>query len=271
VSEQPGGLDHYGASYRHFSAELYAEIRREAFGTDLGQQSWLTLDELERFAAWLALGPRARLLDLGCGAGGPALYLARSRSWEVVGVDIEEDGVAAANRAAEESGLSGRAAFVQADAALELPFAPGSFDGVLSIDAVNHLPDRRRVISGWARVLKPGGRLLFTDPAVVSGPVSSEEIAARSAAGYYLFVPEVEDERALQQAGLTVLAVEDATAQLASIAERRRDARAKRADALRGIEGAPEFEAGQRFLDTAALLARERRLRRLVYLAMRPH
>jgi SAM-dependent methyltransferase len=270
VPDEPGGLDHYGASYRHFSAELYAQIRQEAFGTDLGQQSWLTLDELERFAAQLALEPRERLLDVGCGAGGPALHLARSKSWEVVGVDIEEDGVAAATRAAKESGLSARATFVLADATLDLPFAPGSFHGVLSIDAVNHLPDRSRVLSGWARLLKPGGRLLFTDPAVVSGPVSSQEIAARSAVGYYLFVPEVEDQRALEQAGLTVLAVEDATAQLASIAERRRDARAKRADALRGIEGDHDFEAGQRFLDTAALLARERRLRRLVYLAVRP-
>jgi len=270
VSEESGRLDHYGASYRHFSADLYAEIRREAFGTDLGQQSWLTLDELERFAARLALGTQARVLDVGCGAGGPALHLARSKSWEVVGVDIEEDGIAAANRAASEVGLAPRAAFVQADAALELPFPSGSFDAVVSIDAVNHLPDRPRVLSDWARLLKPGARLLFTDSAVVSGPLSSAEIATRSAAGYYLFVPEGENDRALVQAGLTVLATEDATAHLASIAQRRSSARAKRAEALHGIEGAREFEAGQRFLDMAALLARERRLKRLIYLARKP-
>jgi SAM-dependent methyltransferase len=263
-------LDHYGASYRHFAADLYAEIRREAFGTDIGQQSWLTLDELERFVASLALGAQARLLDIGCGAGGPALHIARSGLWDVVGVDIEKDGVANANRAATETGLAGRARFIQADAAVELPFEADSFDGLLSIDVINHLPDRPRVLSDWARLLKPGGKLLFTDPAVVSGPLSSEEITARAAAGYYLFVPVGEDERALQQAGLVVLAVEDATAQLADVASRRSSARSKRADALRRIEGAEAFDAGQSFLDTAASLARDRRLRRLVYLAQKP-
>jgi hypothetical protein len=42
----------------------------------------------------------------------------------------------------------------------------------------------------WARLLKPNGRLLFTDPTVVTGPLTNAEIAVRSSAGFYLFVPQ---------------------------------------------------------------------------------
>ncbi|MBJ7605533.1 MAG: hypothetical protein JF885_04395 [Candidatus Dormibacteraeota bacterium] len=50
----------------------------------------------------------------------------------------------------------------------------------------------------------------------------------------------------------------------------RPEPRSKRGDALRRVEGTEAFDAGQRFLDTAARLARERRLTRLVYLAQKP-
>jgi len=52
------------------------QIRRQTYGDDLGQSGLLTMDELERFAEWLDLGAETRLLDVGCGAGGPALRLA---------------------------------------------------------------------------------------------------------------------------------------------------------------------------------------------------
>ena len=51
------GSGHYDANYGNFESELYAEIRREAFGEDIGQSSWLTADEQDRFLAPLALAP----------------------------------------------------------------------------------------------------------------------------------------------------------------------------------------------------------------------
>src|SRR6266550_4659240 len=48
---------HYDASYGNFQSDLYAEIRREAFGDDIGQNSWLTAAELDTFVAWLDLAP----------------------------------------------------------------------------------------------------------------------------------------------------------------------------------------------------------------------
>jgi len=78
VPEKREVVDHYGAHYRDFAADVYSEVRRTAFGEDIGQNSWLTLDELERFQSWLELGPSARLLDVACGSGGPALHVARA-------------------------------------------------------------------------------------------------------------------------------------------------------------------------------------------------
>lgn len=44
---------HYNANYGNFQTELYAQIRCEAFGEDIGQNSWLTSDEQDRFLEWL--------------------------------------------------------------------------------------------------------------------------------------------------------------------------------------------------------------------------
>jgi SAM-dependent methyltransferase len=271
MAEEPGLVDHYGAQYGHFATEMYAEIRREAFGADIGQNSWLTLDELERFISLLDLEASSRLLDVACGSGGATLHIARETGCEVVGVDLHEDALANATRMAREAGLDSIARFVQADASKPLPFEDAWFDAILCVDAVNHLAGRPKVFADWARLLTAGGRLLFTDPITVTGVVDSEEIAIRSSVGYYLFVPPGEDERLLAEAGLNVVSVEDATGNVAAVAQRWRDARAKHGDAVRQAEGDETFDGQQRLFEIAARLARERRLSRLVYLAQKPN
>jgi ubiquinone/menaquinone biosynthesis C-methylase UbiE len=270
VAEQDEVVDLYGASYGGFARDVYGEVRREAWGDEVGQNSWLTLDELERFIAELRVGESSRLLEVACGSGGPALHVARSTGCELVGVDVHEDGVANASRLAREAGLDARARFLRADASEELPFDDESFGALLCIDAINHLPDRPRVLRDWTRLLQPGGRMLFTDPITVTGPLGSDEIAIRASIAYFLFVPLGVNERLLHEAGLRVLAVEDATENMAAVAGRWLAARAKRGDALREIEGDETFEGQQRFLEVAARLARERRLSRFVYLAEKP-
>src|ERR1700731_3987932 len=63
---------HYNANYGNFQTELYAQIRQEAFGEDIGQNSWLTSDEQDRFLEWLDLFPGKTLPDVAFGAGGGA-------------------------------------------------------------------------------------------------------------------------------------------------------------------------------------------------------
>jgi SAM-dependent methyltransferase len=200
---------HYDANYGNFQTELYAQIRQEVFGEDIGQNSWLTSDEQDKFLEWLELSPRKTLLDVACGAGGPALRIAATTGCSIVGIDVHEQAVATASSLATQRGLAERAEFRSADATGPLPFSDASFDAITCIDAINHFSDRPCVIAEWARLLKLGGRLLFTDPITLTGPLTNAEAAVRSSAGSYLFVPHGYDERVIAQCGLQLLVCED--------------------------------------------------------------
>ena len=263
-------MRHYDANYGNFQTELYAEIRREAFGEDIGQSSWITADEQDRFLGLLELSPGKRLLDVACGSGGPALRIATKTGCSVVGIDMHEDAVSTANSLAAHDGLSDRAEFRVANAAEPLPFPDAFFDAITCIDAINHLPDRPRVLSDWARLLKPGGRLLFTDPITVTGPLTNHEIAVRGSIGFFLFVPLDYDRTVIAQCGLRLLVCEDVTANMAEMAERRGAARGSRSHLLSDIEGAETYNGQQTFFAVAARIAKERRLSRFLYVVEKP-
>ena len=258
---------HYDANYENFRTGLYAEIRHEAFGEDIGQNSWLTAAEQDRFLDWLELTGGKFLLDVACGAGGPALRIAAITGCSVSGIDVHQDAIAAAESLAGERRLSDRAHFRIGDATGPSPFPDSNFDAVTCIDAINHFPNRPRIIAEWARLLKPGGRLLFTDPVTVTGPLTNAEMAIRSSAGFYLFAPDGYDENVIAECGLKLLVCEDVTGNVAKMAQARHDARELRSVDLREIEGGPAFEKQQEFLAIAARLAREGRLSRFVYVS----
>ena len=113
-SPSPGS--HYNPNYKNFQTELYAQIRHEAFGEDIGQNSWLTADEQDRFLKWLDLSPGKSLLDVGCGAGGPVLRIAAITGCSVVGLDVHEQAITTAKSLAAERGLAAVAEFRVADA-----------------------------------------------------------------------------------------------------------------------------------------------------------
>ncbi|HSP06052.1 MAG TPA: class I SAM-dependent methyltransferase [Acidobacteriota bacterium] len=260
-------IGHYDANYGNFQTELYEQIRREAFGEDIGQSSWLTLEEQRKFLGWINLSAGKMLLDVACGSGGPALRIAADTGCSVVGIDVHEAAISTANSLAAARGMTERAEFRLVNASGRLPFRDGSFDAVTCIDAINHLPERREVIAEWSRILKPGGRLLFTDPITVTGPLTHTEIAVRSSIGFFLFVPLDYDARVITECGLRLVLREDVTENMAVIAERRHTARGAREADLRKIEGDHTYEGQQEFLAVAARLAKERRLSRFVYVS----
>jgi len=268
--DESGRFVFYGAQYARFAGELAREMRREVYGVDLGQQGWRTMAEQALIAELLRCGPGRHVLDIACGSGGPSLDLVERSGCRLTGIDVEAAAIAFAEAEAASRDLADRASFVARDCGGRLPFADGAFDAVLCVDAVNHLAERFATLAEWARLLDRGGRLLFTDPLVLTGAVCQDELAIRASLGFYLVVPPGLNETAIAAAGLTLLRCEDSTTAEAEIATRWHHARARRRDRLEAEEGAAFFAQRQRFLATTAELAGSGRLSRFLYAAEKP-
>ncbi|HEY6148120.1 MAG TPA: class I SAM-dependent methyltransferase, partial [Thermoanaerobaculia bacterium] len=89
-------IDLFDSTYSHFADGVLDAVRKETFGEDIGQNSWVTADEYARFTSWLDLKPEHHALEIASGSGGPALYLARTIGCRVTGIDANESGVATA-------------------------------------------------------------------------------------------------------------------------------------------------------------------------------
>jgi SAM-dependent methyltransferase len=261
-------IDLYDSHYGHIATDVQTDVRRETYGDDLGQASWITLQEAMEWFRLLELAPGRSALEVACGSGGITLRMAAETGAACTGVDINVHGIEAANRRAAGEGMS-LGSFQVVDAAARLPFPDGSFDAVFCNDAINHLPGRSNVLRDWHRVLKPGGRVLFTDPIVVTGQLSNEEIRVRSSIGFFLFTPLGHNELLLKEAGFDIREVRNVTEPVVSVSGRWREARARRREALVALEGEAAYDGFQRFLDTVHTLAGERRLSRFMYLAVR--
>jgi SAM-dependent methyltransferase len=263
VSER---VDLFDSTYSHFTDRVLDAVRKETFGVDIGQNSWVTAEEYDRFITWLDLSAEHHALEVASGSGGPALYLARATGCRVTGIDANERGVATASQMAARSGQTQHVRFTLADANARLPFEENAFDALLCIDSMNHFPDRLGVLREWHRVLRAGRRALFTDPVVITGPITNDELALRSSIGLFLFVPPGVNERLIEHAGLRLVRLEDVTENAALIADRWRRARHAHKDDLVQFEGEERFDGLQRFFESVHRLTSERRLSRMAYL-----
>ena len=261
-------IDLYNSTYGNFQAQVLAEIRRETFGEDIGQNSWITTGEFDRFYSWLDLAPDDHILEIASGSGGPALYLARKFHCRITGLDINEEGVNTANQQALDQKVSG-VKFQVADVNQVLPFSEESFEAVICIDSMNHFRDRLGYLREWHRLLKSGKRALFTDPVVITGPVSNEELAARSNIGFFLFVPLETTQNLIKEAGFSILHCEDVTENIELTSARWHDARQKHREDLIKIEGEERFNGLQKFFSTVHQLTSERRLSRFVFVCQK--
>ena len=112
----------------------------------------------------LATLPRgSKVLDLGSGYGGAARYLAAEFGFDVVALNLSEAQNERARKLIAHDGLS--EAIDVVDGSFEdVPHGPDSFDAVWSQDAILHSGNRRKVLEEVARVLRPKGHFVFTDP-----------------------------------------------------------------------------------------------------------
>ena len=260
-------FDLYNNAYGNYASDPYRQLRIETYGQDFGQTSWVTTEESLKIPQLLDLGPDSSVLEIGCGSGGYALHLAEKIGCQIVGLDISEPGIRSAKELAQTRALGPRARFEQRDVSKNLPFDDGNFDAAFSNDVLCHVPGRLDLLIEMLRVLKPAGRMLFSDALVIGGMISAEEIAARSSIGFYFYSPPGENERLLKQAGFSQVRTTDTTENAAGIWKKWHDAREKRKRELVTAEGAANFEGLQRFLSCVHTLTSERRLLRYLYCA----
>lgn len=109
-------------------------------------------------AAMMNIKPGMRVLDVGCGVGGPAREIARFTDANIVGVNNNEHQVGLARRKTARAGLSDNVAFVKGDfMKLSEEFGEGSFDAIYAIEATCHAPSFEGVYGEIYKSLKPGG------------------------------------------------------------------------------------------------------------------
>ncbi|MFJ2407195.1 SAM-dependent methyltransferase [Streptomyces xanthochromogenes] len=151
------------------------------------------------------------VLDIGCGAGMPAVDLAEETGARVTGITISAQQVRLANQLAESRGLAGRAAFQRADAA-DLPFAAGTFDSAWLFESLLHMPDPGRVLREAARVMRHDARLAIAN-VVVRRPLGPDEEKLLNAFSGLVQAPSILPldcyPALLQESGLELLEISD--------------------------------------------------------------
>jgi len=139
------------------------------------------------------------VLDLGCGIGGPARYLADTFGCRVTGVDLSPAFIDAAAYLTERCGLSDRVEFEAGDA-LHLPFEDGAFDTVFLQHVAMNVEQRSVLYAEVHRILAPGGRFATYDVVLRDGDVMYPVPWARDESTSFL-LSESDTRAALEQAG----------------------------------------------------------------------
>ena len=146
-------LEQTGADTSILTVELLQHHDQDHFG------GLAATDALARHAK---INESTHVLDLCCGLGGPARYLAYHHGCRVTGVDMNTDRLAGAVRLTERTKLQDRVLFHHANA-LQTGLADETFDVIVSQEAFCHIPDKKTLIAECVRLLKPGGRIVYTD------------------------------------------------------------------------------------------------------------
>jgi len=178
------------------------------------------------------LTPSSRVIDLGAGYGGSMRYIAENFGSQCVALnlsDVENDRNRQMNR---EAGLDDRIDVVEGDFA-SLDFPDASFDLAWSQEAILHSGDRDKVCAEAARVLKPGGRFVFTDPMQADDASSSSLQAIYDRLHLSSLASPAFYRSTLSASGMREIAFEERPDQLARHYERVREVLIEKAESLR--------------------------------------
>jgi ubiquinone/menaquinone biosynthesis C-methylase UbiE len=207
----------------HYSATGLTDRIKSVFTTIAPEGQILTVAQLApldqfhirgalataELAASAGLDPSTRVLDLGCGIGGPARYLAATYGCKVTGVDLSPSFIDAAIYLTGRCGLSDRVSFQIGDA-LHLPHDDGAFDAVFLQHVAMNVEDRNGLYREMHRILAPGGRVAIFDLVLRDGDVVYPAPWARDASTSFL-LSEDDTRIALERAGFKAVLWRDDT------------------------------------------------------------
>lgn len=211
------------------------------------------LDAVDAAARVLGLGPSSRVLDVGAGIGGPARYLAHTYGCHVTALELQAELHTVGADLTRRTGLDGRVTHVRGDALTE-PLLPGSFDGILSLLAVLHIPDRPRLLARLGRLLRAGGGA-YVEDLCERAPFAPADLADLRGIVYGISITSADAYVAdFSAAGFVAVTATDLTPDWAPYAAARLSAWRAGHDAYAAVHGEAAYAAQERFYATIARL-----------------
>ena len=202
--------EHFADEYRRGQTPIMLDLERAVCGCDYGGTSWTTRDEADQIGRLLELGEGTQFLEIGAGSGWPAIYLAEQTGCDTTLADVPYDAIRiAADRISSEP-LVGETFLVVADGEA-LPFEAAHFDAVSHSDVLCCLVPKRDVLNECRRVIRPGGRMVFTVIYVAPG-LSSSDYARAVEAGPPYVESDCEYTQLLEETGWRIIERIDVTA-----------------------------------------------------------
>jgi sarcosine/dimethylglycine N-methyltransferase len=166
------------------------------------------------------IGKDTRVADFCAGLGGPARYLAHRHGADVTGIELTPARVKGAEVLTRRVGLQDRVRIIEGNV-MQVPLSDVSMDAVVSQEAMLHVPDKKRALTEAFRILKPGGRIAFTDW-VAHRPLSAtdKELMWQGMAVTELYTLPVYTDL-VRDAGFIITSVEDLTGDWSAILTQR--------------------------------------------------
>lgn len=241
---------------KYYQSSVYQNIKDEAWGYNcINIASMLTMDQLNAFCDWFSLKSGMRILDTCCGIGETTQYLAKQMQCQAYGVDISVDAITYANSLTYKNLLD--LTFIKADIQNRLPFSDGYFDAIACLESIVYFnyAERLAILKEWNRVLKRNAKLIYTDPCIISGVISDQELATRAVFGGYCFSPVGVQENLFKECGFTLIKSEDITKNnCEAVSKRWWEARKRNKNALQELESMEEFACIHPFIEMCSQL-----------------
>jgi ubiquinone/menaquinone biosynthesis C-methylase UbiE len=154
----------YNEMFKWKKSDTLRNIWREVYGEDYPEEvdhnSPVTMTDLCNISKHLKDRQGKTIIDIGCGRGGPGMWVAREVGGNYFGLDLSEVGIEEASRRAKDFDLEGKAQFKVGDIC-ETDIADNSFDAAISIGAIAFIPNKLKVMCEVARILRLNGLFVF--------------------------------------------------------------------------------------------------------------